>query len=308
MTFTRICQLGMRACPDSRDLLRVVHLVAGDKNLSTLYESMGDWRLDVCCCGCCRCCWLCLDLPTLSDCMEDETCYWWLMSSAWLISWCDFTALYLCLAYKYLCPLHYYTSFLFNIYVLFVCCPVHTLFCPSCSVLFIFCSVPVALSCSYFVLFHLLCPFHTLFCSSCSVLFTLCSVPLALSCSYFVLFQLLFCLYFVLFHLLRIVVCSTSVLTVCLPGFYFVLFHLLRIVVCSMSVLTVWLPCLYFVLFQLLCPCLHFVLFQLLRTVVCSMNVITLWLPDTHRARDVEALPVPVMSVLPCSRPLEVWT
>ena len=141
------------------------------------------------------------------------------MSSAWLISWCDFAALYLCLAYKYLCPL--YTSVL----LIFRSCLY--------VVLFILCSVPVALSCSYFDLFHLLCPVHTLFCSNCcfvytlfcstcSVLFTLWSVPLALSCSYFVLFQLLFCLYFVLFHLLRIVVCSTSVWSVCLPCLDFV--------------------------------------------------------------------------------------
>ena len=114
---------------------------------------------------------LCLDLPTLSDCMEDETCYWWLMSSAWLISW-----LHSFILVSSLCPL--YTSFLFNIYVLFVCCHVHTLFCSSCSVLFILCSVPLALSCSHFVLFHLLCPVHTLFCSTYSVLFILCSVPI----------------------------------------------------------------------------------------------------------------------------------
>ena len=194
--------------------------------------------------ACCRCCWLCLDLPALSDWLHGG----WdvllvTMSSAWLISWCDFTALYLCLAYKYLCPL--YTSVLLifrsclyvvlfilcsvpvalscSHFVLFhLLCPVHTLFCSTCSVLFTLCSVPLALSCSHFDLFHLLCPVHTLFCSTCSVLFTLWSVPLALSCSYFVLFQLLFCLYFVLFHLLRIVVCSTSVLSVCLPCLDFV--------------------------------------------------------------------------------------
>ena len=108
-------------------------------------------------------------------------------------------------------------------FVLFqLLCPVHTLICSTCSVLFILWSVPLALSCSHFVLFHLLCPVHTLFCSTCSVLFTLWSVPLALSCSYFVLFQLLFCLYFVLFHLLRIVVCSSSVWRVCLPCLDFV--------------------------------------------------------------------------------------
>ena len=52
MTFTRICQPGMRACPDSKDLLRVVHLFADHKDLPTLYESVGDWRLDVYCCSC----------------------------------------------------------------------------------------------------------------------------------------------------------------------------------------------------------------------------------------------------------------
>ena len=137
-----------------------------------------------------------------------------------------------------------------------------------CVVLFILCSVPVALSCSYFVLFHLLCPVHTLFCSTYSVLFILCSVPIV-----------------VLF-----ILCSVALAQNCCMQhkcFKCLCAQLLRL--CSELLYAAWVFNCLIALF-ILCSVpialslLHFVLFQLLRTVVCSMNVLTLWLPDTHRA------------------------